>query len=155
MRVSLIAALSENGVIGKNNKLPWHYPEDLKYFKRITLNKPVIMGRKTWESMGGRPLPERHNIVLTHDRTFTAKDCTVVHTKAAAWEACGSNEEIMIIGGEKIFQLFLEDASRLYLTIIHEQIEGDTFFPKIHWQEWQKISEEKHQNLSWTIFDRK
>lgn len=154
MQIALIAALSDNGVIGRNNQLPWHYPEDLKYFRRMTLHKPIIMGRKTWESMGGKPLPLRHNIVLTQDLNFTAIGCTVAHSKQEALDLSVPAEEVMIIGGEKIFQLFLEDATRLYLSFIHETIEGDTFFPQVNWQDWKKISEETHQNISWVIFER-
>ncbi len=165
MRIALIAALSDNGVIGRNNQLPWHYPEDLRYFKSKTLGKPIIMGRKTFESMNSRPLPQRENIILTKDLSFHAKNCKVVHTKEEALakalkvyrnsENCNENgEEVMVIGGEEIFKLFLPDASRLYLTFIHLNIDGDTFFPKVNWTDWQKVSEEKKAELSWMIFDK-
>jgi dihydrofolate reductase len=155
MRISLIAALSENGVIGKDNTLPWHYPEDLQYFKKMTLGKPVIMGRRTFESMKSRPLPERKNIILTQDRNFHAKDCIIVYSELEALAAADNAVEVMVIGGAVIFKIFLPLASRLYLTFIHQKIKGDTFFPEIDWSHWQKISEEKKEELSFVIFDKK
>lgn len=155
MLISLIAALSDNAVIGNDNKLPWHFPEDLKYFKEMTVGKPIIMGRKTFASMNHRALPDRHNIILTRDQDFNATNCTVVHSIAQALEAAGDGQEIMIIGGAEIYQLFLPYASRLYLTFVHQTISGDTFFPALNWQEWQKVSEENLPHLSWTIWDKK
>lgn len=154
MRISLIAALSENGVIGNENALPWHYPEDLQYFKKMTLGKPVIMGRRTFESMKSRPLPNRLNIILTQDRNFQAQGCTIVYSELEALAAAQDVPEVMVIGGEMIFKIFLPLASRMYLTFIHKKVQGDTFFPEVDWTLWKKISEEKQNELSFLVFDR-
>ncbi len=119
MHISLIAAKSKNGVIGNNNKLPWHLPEDLKYFKKMTLGKPVIMGRKTFESMDSKPLPKRENIILTRHADFVAPGCIIVNSLEGALVAAGSCEEVMVIGGGEIFALFLPIATRLYLTTVY------------------------------------
>ncbi len=155
MRISLIAAMSENGVIGKGNTLPWHLPEELKYFRKMTAEKPVIMGRKTFESIGNKPLPKRHNIILTRSVDLLAEGCTVVHTVEQALAAANACEEVMIIGGANIYQLFLPLATRLYLTQVHEQHEGDAFFPPVNWAEWKCISEQKYQEFTTKIWDRK
>lgn len=156
MPISLIAALSENNVIGKDNKLPWHLPEDLKYFKMKTLGKPVIMGRKTLASMNYKPLKERKNIVLTRSDDFTIEGCFIVHSiDEALLEAKENEEEVMVIGGSEIFKLFLPMATRLYLTRVHQTLEGDSFFPTISWSEWEKISEEAHPQFSFLIYDKK
>jgi len=155
MRIALIAAMSENGVIGRENRLPWHIPEELQYFKKMTLGKPVIMGRKTFESMGSKPLPKRLNVILTHDKAFLAKDCEVVHSVEQALQLVSNHEEVMVIGGAKIYQAFLPLANRLYLSVIHQKIEGDTFFP--HWDESQWIvqSQEDKKEFSTKVLDKK
>lgn len=155
MRISLIAAKSENGVIGKDNKLPWHLPEDLKYFKKMTLGKPVIMGRKTFESMGSKPLPNRENIVLTRYEGLVLPGCIIVNSVEGALAAAGSSAEAMVIGGAEIYSLFLPIADRLYLSIIPQIIDGDSFFPKLDMENWQLVSEEKHIGFTTQIFDRK
>jgi len=161
MRIALIAAMTKNNVIGNQNKLPWHFPEELKYFKKITLGKPIIMGRKTFESMGSRPLPNRPNIILTQDKHFLAEGCTIVHSVEEALKVAsnkvagtGNNEEIMVIGGAKIYQQFLPLASRLYLTIIHEEYTGDAYFPVVDWQDWQSISEEIGNDYTIKVFEK-
>jgi dihydrofolate reductase len=136
MQISLITAMTEAGVIGLEGKLPWHIPEELQYFKAMTLNKPIVMGRKTFESMGKRPLPNRINIILTHDASFEATGCTVVHSVEALLEQFKEQEEIMIIGGGEIYKQFLPLASQLYITLIHEEYKGDTYFPPIEWSHW-------------------
>ncbi|MEX2367502.1 MAG: dihydrofolate reductase [Pseudohongiellaceae bacterium] len=147
MMISLIVAMSENRVIGRNNKLPWYLPEDLKYFKRVTMGKPIIMGRKTYESIG-RPLPGRTNIVITRNRDYQADGIRVVHDLNSALELSENigivdgNEEVMIIGGADIFELTLPMARRLYLTQVHAEIEGDTWFPKVNLNDWQEIGRE-------------
>ena len=141
--ISLIAALAAGGVIGQRGRVPWRLPADLRYFKQMTMGKPVIMGRKTFQSIG-RPLPGRDNIILTRDPIFQAKDCQVVHTVAEALEVAGSGREIMVIGGAEIYAAFLSLADRLYLTIIAAEIEGDTFFPSYPAGEWQTISDIPH-----------
>lgn len=156
----MIAAMSENRVIGKDNKLPWHFPDELKYFKKITTGKPIIMGRKTFESMGSRPLPNRLNIVLTKDKTFTLdnftqEQCRVAYSLEEALQSAGSCEEVMIIGGAKIYEQFLSKASRLYLTIVHTNIEGDAFFPIIDNTEWQLVDETAGAQFTIQVLDKK
>ncbi|MEE4192440.1 MAG: dihydrofolate reductase [Halieaceae bacterium] len=150
MSVALIAAVSDNGVIGRDNRLPWYIPADLRYFKQVTLGKPVIMGRKTWESMN-RPLPGRTNIVITRQADYVAEGARVVPDLAAAIELAESValidgiEEIMIIGGAEIYRLALPAAKRLYLTEVHADVEGDTFFPDWDRGVWQEASREQHE----------
>ena len=154
MLISLIAAMSENKVIGRDNMLPWHYPEDLQYFKRMTLGKPVVMGRKTFASLNNRPLPGRQNIILSQDSRFAAPGCTVVFSEFEAIEAAKNCEELMVIGGAKIYELFLPLSRRIYLTLIHQVIEGDVYFPLVDWQKWEKVSEEDKGEFSWIIYDK-
>lgn len=144
--VSLIVARGRNGVIGVDGDLPWRLPEDLKHFKRQTVGKPIIMGRKTFESLG-RPLPARHNIVLTRDPSFKAEGCTVVHTLADALDAAGLTGEIMIIGGAEIYALALPIASRLYITEVDAAPQGDTLFPDFKTDEWHSVSREEHPSV--------
>lgn len=141
--VSLIVARGANGVIGVDGDLPWRLPEDLKHFKRKTVGKPIVMGRKTFESLG-RPLPARHNIVLTRDRAFQADGCSVVHTLADALDAAGLTGEIMIIGGAEIYALGLPIASRLYVTEVAACPPGDTVFPDFSRDEWHSVEREEH-----------
>ncbi len=127
MRVSMIAAMANDRVIGKDNQMPWHLPADLKHFKRITMGHPVIMGRKTYESIG-KALPGRKNIVISSRRDFSPTDATVVGSPEQALAAARGSEEVMIIGGGQIYQRFLPHADRLFLTQIELQVEGDTQF---------------------------
>ncbi len=135
--ISLIVAHDKNRVIGLNNKMPWHLPGDLQYFKEQTMGKPMIMGRKTFESIG-RPLPGRRNIVITRNADYTAKGIEVVHSLEDALALVKDEPEIMIIGGEQIFREALPLADRLYVTEIHHTFEGDTYFPA--YEEWQRVS---------------
>ncbi|MBW2472126.1 MAG: type 3 dihydrofolate reductase, partial [Deltaproteobacteria bacterium] len=144
MRISLIVAMAENRVIGRDNQLPWRIPADLKHFKALTMGKPIIMGRKTYESIG-RPLPGRDNIVITGDTSYRAEGCQVVHTLEEALRSAGGAEEAMIIGGATLYRQTLKDADRLYLTLVKAQPEGDTWFPKIEPQEWREIRREVHR----------
>lgn len=150
MRIALIVALSDNRVIGRNNQMPWHLPEDLKYFKRVTMGKTILMGRKTFESIG-RPLPGRTNVVITRQRTWQADGVRVVHSLSEGLELATSlslidaNEEVIVIGGAQIYRETLPRAQRLYLTEVHAQIEGDTFFPEISDHEWRETGREDHQ----------
>ncbi|MES2887880.1 MAG: dihydrofolate reductase [Pseudomonadota bacterium] len=127
-RISLIAAIARNGTIGHNNALLWHLPPDLQHFKRTTLGHPVIMGRKTWDSIG-RPLPERHNIVITRNAAWTAPGAT----RAAGWPqalaAAGTVPQVFVIGGAEIYALALLEADELVLTEVDREVEGDTDFP--------------------------
>jgi dihydrofolate reductase len=144
MRISLIVAMAENRVIGRHNQLPWRIPEDLKHFKALTMGKPIIMGRKTYESIG-RPLPGRDNIVITGDTSYRAEGCQVVHSLEEALRSAGGAEEAMIIGGATLYRQTLRDADRLYLTLVKAQPEGDTWFPKIEPQEWRETRRETHK----------
>ncbi|MGB2241898.1 MAG: dihydrofolate reductase [Porticoccaceae bacterium] len=146
MKVALIVAVSQNNVIGRDNQLPWHLPEDLQYFKSITMGKPILMGRKTYDSIG-RPLPGRTNIVITRDPNWTAEGVEVVNSLEAAMtagaEACNAveSDEIMVIGGAQIYRDCLPMADKLYLTKVDADIQGDAFFPEIDTNQWQKTSE--------------
>lgn len=138
MIISLIAAMGENRVIGKNNTLPWDMPSDMQRFRTLTRDKPVIMGRATHISIG-RPLPHRTNIVLTRQPDFLTKGCVVVHSVHDALAAARDAKEVMIIGGGSIYEQFLPLAHRMYLTIIHAPFEGDAFFPDYDVRIWKEI----------------
>jgi dihydrofolate reductase len=141
MQLSIIVAMDRNRVIGKGDALPWHISSDLKNFKKITMGKPIIMGRKTHESIG-RPLPGRENIILTRDKTYQVEGCTVLHSMDELLKHCKDVDEVMITGGSEIYKMSLEQATRLYLTEVHTEIEGDTFFPKFDRSEWKELSRE-------------
>lgn len=138
MRISAICAMSENRVIGKNNQLPWHLPADLARFKKITWGHPILMGRKTHESIG-RPLPGRSNVIITRNKEYKASGCIIVHSIQQAFEATKESDEIFIIGGALLYQETLPFIQRLYITQIHQQIEGDAFFPELKKEEWQEV----------------
>ncbi|MFS2222948.1 type 3 dihydrofolate reductase [Pantoea sp. B65] len=140
--ISLIAALAADRVIGMENAMPWNLPADLAWFKRTTLNKPVIMGRLTWESLG-RPLPNRLNIVIS-SKPGSAEGVTWVSSIEEAINAAGDAEEIMVIGGGRIYEQLLSRADRLYLTHIDAEVEGDTHFPDYEPDEWESIFSEFH-----------
>lgn len=150
MRISLIAALTPAGVIGKNNQLPWRMPADLQYFKKMTLNKPVIMGRKTYESIG-KPLPSRKNIIITQNPHFSIppeyqNTCQIAHaiTEALALDDIKNCEEVFVIGGSEIFTRALPLANYLYLTFIEADIAGDIYFPEWDKTLWTEVSREHH-----------
>lgn len=138
MRLSIVAAMDRNRLIGADDRLPWRLPADLAHFKRLTLGKPVLMGRRTHESIG-RPLPERHNIVVTRDPGFRADGCTVVHSIEAGLAAAAAASEVMVIGGASVYAQCLARASRMYLTRIDAEFEGDTFFPAWNPSEWREV----------------
>jgi dihydrofolate reductase len=140
--VSLIAGIDKNFLIGNGDKLPWHIPADLKYFKARTLGKTIVMGKTTFESIG-KALPGRSNIVLAHETDYTAPGATIVHSIAEV--LARGEKEIMIIGGASVYRAFLPHANRLYLTHIDHTFEGDVFFPKIDFSKWHKISEIKKE----------
>ncbi len=148
-RLALIVAAAENGVIGRNNALPWRLPEDLRYFKRVTMGKPIIMGRKTFESIG-KPLPGRTNIVITRNPAFHAEGVNVVSSLEAALELAqhialiDGAQEVVVIGGAEIYQAALPQADRLYLTEVHASVEGDAVLPAIDWSQWREVSRERH-----------
>ncbi|RSK27303.1 dihydrofolate reductase [Bacillus sp. HMF5848] len=141
--ISFIFAMDKTRLIGKNNGLPWHLPADLKYFKNTTLGHPIIMGRKTYQSIG-KALPRRENIIITTDRGFAADSCTVFHSPEEAMRyAITLNKEVFVIGGTQIFKEFFSYADKLYITLIDDVFDGDTYFPPISEDEWKLISKEK------------
>ena len=141
--ISIIVAASMNNVIGVQGELPWRLSDDLKRFKALTMGKPIVMGRLTWESIG-RPLPGRQNIVITRQAGFSAEGCDVVDSPASALAIAGDAEEVMIIGGGQIYDLFLPKAGRLYLTRVQTEIDGDALFPPIEESEWKLMGSESH-----------
>ena len=140
MKISIVVAMAANRVIGRDNQLPWHLPADLKHFKQTTMGKPILMGRKTWESIG-RPLPGRTNIVITRDENYDAPGCVVVHSIEAALQATEQHAEVMIIGGADFYRQVLPRTDRIYLTRINEDFEGDTLFPELISSEWQQVEQ--------------
>jgi len=143
MKISLIVAMDRNGVIGAGGRLPWRLSADLKRFKAITMGKPIVMGRKTHESIG-RPLPGRENIVITRDRNFRAPGCTVVHGVDAALDRCRDVEEVMVMGGAELYRQLLPRADRMYLTEVNAAVVGDTRFPEWDRAAWRELSRENH-----------
>lgn len=130
MIISIIAAVAENGVIGREGRLPWNLPEDLAHFKRTTMGHPIIMGRKTHESIG-RPLPGRTNIIITGNNDYRAAGCVVVHSLQQAFKACGAAGEVFIVGGASVYAEAMPFASRIYLTRVKTMVDGDARFPAI------------------------
>lgn len=161
MRVAAICAMSENRVIGKDNKLPWHLPADIQHFKKMTTGYPILLGRKTYESIG-RALPNRCNVVITRDAGFIAPGCVVVNSIETALSAVSYSEEVFIIGGAVLYQQMMPHIHRLYLTIIHHHFDGDTFFPELNMEEWREVERADHEadaenkySYSFIILDRK
>ncbi|MDG2090105.1 MAG: type 3 dihydrofolate reductase [Gammaproteobacteria bacterium] len=167
MKLALIVAMAKNHVIGINNNLPWHLSEDLKYFKRVTMGKPIIMGRKTFESIG-RPLPGRTNIVITRNENYQADEIKVVHSLKAAMELCNSiavidgSEEAMVIGGAELYTQALPLAEYLYLTEVHADVQGDAYFPEFNRNDWQEIARDNFKavepnpyDYSFTVLEKK
>lgn len=157
--ISLLWAMDENRAIGRNNQLPWHLPEDLKYFKRVTMGKPIAMGRKTYDSIG-RPLPGRENIVITRRLGVTIEGCTVIHDVNDLLQR--NDEELFVIGGAEIFKEILPFADRLYVTEIREEFEADTFFPEFNLSDWELIEsipgmkdEKNPYNYDFLVYQRK
>ncbi|MCK5880935.1 MAG: dihydrofolate reductase [Sinobacterium sp.] len=151
MKLALIVAMAENGVIGINNKLPWHLPEDLKYFKQVTMGKPIVMGRKTFESIG-RPLPGRTNIVISRNKTWPAPEgvklVANIEDAIALAESIAVNDgttELMVIGGAQIYAAAFERADTLYLTKVHGDVEGDAYFEGFNESEWELTAQQRHE----------
>ena len=144
MIVSIIAAMDRTRLIGSNNRLPWHLPADLAHFKQVTRGKPIIMGRKTYESIG-RPLPGRTNIVLTRSADFCAEGVLTAHTLEQALDYVSEEDEVMIIGGSTIYELALPSADRLYLTYVENAGEGDAWFPEFDIERWRVVASEQHR----------
>jgi dihydrofolate reductase len=143
----MIVAMAQNRVIGINNKLPWYLPNDLKYFKQVTMGKPIIMGRKTFESIG-KPLPGRTNIIITRNADWQAEGVKVAHSLEQAYQLAEAiaeidgQKELMIIGGDQIYQSSLSDVDRIYLTKVHAEVNGDAWFPEVDWSQWLELGRE-------------
>ena len=143
--ISLIVAMDRNRVIGASNQLPWHLPEDLKYFKKITTGHPIVMGRKTRDSIG-RNLPNRENVVITRNSDYVCDGCTIFNSIDEFYKWSNKQhheEEIFIIGGAELFVETLGKTDRLYITQIDHEFEGDTFFPELNWDEWKLVDEQE------------
>jgi dihydrofolate reductase len=141
--ISFIWAMDENRVIGKNNQLPWHLPEDLKFFKKVTIGHPVAMGRKTHESIG-RLLPGRENIIITRNKEFLCNGCTVIYSIDDFIDYCqGKEEEVFVIGGAEIFKELIPVVDRLYVTLIYDHFDGDTYFPEFSLEDFKLVLKEK------------
>ncbi|MCG9721296.1 type 3 dihydrofolate reductase [Shewanella sp. Isolate7] len=145
MKIAMIAAMANNRVIGKDNQMPWHLPEDLRHFKQMTLGKPVVMGRKTFESIG-RPLPGRHNLVVSRQADLVIEGVTCVTSFEQAKELVQDCEELVVIGGGQLYAELLPQADCLYLTEINLDVEGDTHFPEWDDGSWQILDSESHTN---------
>jgi dihydrofolate reductase len=143
MTVSIVVAIAENYAIGKNNQLLWHMPADLKHFRQITSGHTIIMGRKTYDSVG-KPLPNRRNIIITR-QDITIPGCEVVKSVDEALELCAGEEEVFIVGGAEIYKLAMGRTDRIYLTIIHHSFDADTLFPEIDYMDWKEAAREDHQ----------
>ena len=141
MQISLIAAMTPDRVIGIENRLPWKLPADMRWFRQNTLGKPIVMGRKTFESFGAKPLPERHNIVLTRDPEYQAEGVSVVHDVEQAIAAAGDVDEVMIIGGASFYEQMLPRADKLYLTLVSADIAGDAEFPDYKMLNWRVLEQ--------------
>lgn len=141
MNITLIVAMAENRVIGANNAMPWHLPDDLRRFRALTMGHPILMGRKTHEAIG-RPLPGRRNLVMTRDVNQTYLGCEIVGSIEAAERICQNSESLFVIGGAELYQLFLPKADRIELTLIHREFDGDTYFPELPLPHWLEVSRE-------------
>jgi len=155
MIVSMVVAISENNAIGKDNQLLWYLPRDLKHFKTITSGHTVIMGRKTFDSVG-RPLPNRRNIVITRKKDLEIGGAEVVNSLEAALQLCEAEDEVFIVGGAEIYKQAMPHTDRIYLTVVHERFEADTYFPEIDMDIWKETASESHQpdeknNLAFTF----
>lgn len=146
MRISLITAASDNDVIGQDNRLPWHLPDDFRHFKRTTKGHTMLMGRRTWESIGSKPLPGRTNLVLTSQADYAAPGAMTVHSLAEGFDAARSSgrADLFVIGGGQVYADAFGFADRIYLTRVHTRIEGDTYFPALDPAQWREVSREAH-----------
>jgi dihydrofolate reductase len=142
-QLSIIVAIAKNRVIGLNNNLPWHLPEDLKRFKALTMGHHIIMGRKTFESLG-RLLPGRTTVIVTRNKNYRVDGAIVTHSLQEAIENCGYDDEVFLIGGAELYQQSLKLAKKLYITEINAEFEGDAFLPEVDLNAWQEVSRESH-----------
>ncbi|HXF77845.1 MAG TPA: dihydrofolate reductase [Usitatibacter sp.] len=143
MKISLVVAMDRNGVIGLDNALPWRLPDDMAHFKRVTMGRPVVMGRRTYESLG-KPLPGRKNIVVTRQADFTAPGCEVVHSLEEAWKAANGADEACVIGGTMLFAETLPAADVIHLTQVDAEVKGDTWFPPFDRSQWVEREVARH-----------
>jgi len=162
MIISMIAAMGENRELGLDNELLWRLPVDMKFFRETTMGKPILVGRKTYESFGGKPLPGRKNIVITQDESYRSEGAIIVHNIDDALAAAQDAEEIMIIGGASFYQQLLPRADRMYLTYVHQTFAADSWFPEFNQDEWQEISrrdnpadEKNPYSCTFVVFERK
>lgn len=140
MSITMIWAMARNGVIGKDNDMPWHLPLDFAYFKAETLGKRMLMGRKTWDSLGGKPLKGRTSIIITRDPSYAPEGAHIVHSLEEALAEGRKQDELMVIGGGEIYAMMLPFADKLLVTVIDEDIEGDTKFPEVDWKQWKETA---------------
>ena len=152
--ISIVAALAKNGVIGKDNQLPWGIKKDMKRFKKLTLKKPVIMGRKTYKSIG-KPLPDRINIILTRKKNLEIPGCKTFNSIKKVLEFTKEFEETFVIGGDSIYKQFLPLTKKMYLTIIDKEFGGDTYFPDYNNEKWKKVEEENFDNFKFITLEKK
>jgi len=152
-RLCLVVAIAANGIIGAKGKLPWHLPEDLKHFKQVTLGHPVIMGRRTWESLPGGALPGRKNIVVTRQAGYAAPGAVLAHSLDAALALCAGAPTVCVIGGEQLFAESLPRAAVLEMTEIHRDFPGDTSFPAYDRSQWREVKREAHTAKDGMRFD--
>jgi len=159
---SIIVAIADNNAIGKNNELLWHIPNDLKRFKKLTSGHQVLMGKRTWESLPIRPLPNRENIVLTDIPGEIIEGCTMAYSIEDALSKVKDDKECFVMGGGMVYRQFLDKADKLYITHVHKSFEADTFFPEINYNDWELIEKEKHHpegnldfSFTYTIYVRK
>ena len=162
MKIALIVAVANNGVIGANNKIPWHCPADLQYFKRITMGAPILMGRKTWQSLGIKPLPGRHNVVISRGHGFSDERCSVVSSIEQGLDLVADHDRVFVMGGAEIYQQLLDRADELFLTEVDINVDGDCWFPEVSADIWELKSQESHAadsknpyGLTFKIFNRK
>jgi len=144
LKISLIWAMAKNRVIGINNQLPWKLPADMKWFRQNTLGKPIIMGRKTFESFGGKPLPDRKNLVVTQDENYHADNAVVCHSIEQALQQVNDADEVMVIGGMSLYKQTLPIADRLYMTVVDADVEGDAWFPEFDLSDWDQLESHYH-----------
>lgn len=161
MRISIIAAMAANRTIGLENRLPWHLPDDLKRFKTLTMNHHIVMGRKTYDSIG-KPLPGRSTIIVTRNMDYAVPGCVAVNSLDAALTVSFSDEEVFFVGGADLYRQALPIANRIYLTEIHRVYDGDAFFPEFDMSQWRETSREQHRTegdngfeYHYVIYDRK
>lgn len=143
MTISFVVAYDRRRAIGKDNRLPWRLPDDMKHVRQVTIGKPLIMGRRTWDSIG-RPLPGRTSIVLTRDRDFRCDGCLVARTADEALKLAGAAPEVIVFGGARVFEEFLPLADRIYLTEVETEVDADTYFPKLDPADWREVERMRH-----------